>query len=65
LWAWLVATASLAFNIFFVFLPSHLVAARGVSLTRALAAALVGLALMVIAAPGLGHCPTASAASHC
>jgi len=51
----LVAAASLTFNTFFVFLPSHLVAARGVPLIRALAATLVGLALMVTTAPALGH----------
>jgi MHS family proline/betaine transporter-like MFS transporter len=51
----LVAAASLTFNTFFVFLPSHLVTAREVPLSRALAATLGGLALMVVLSPVLGH----------
>jgi MFS transporter, MHS family, proline/betaine transporter len=51
----LVAAASLAFNTFFVFLPSHLVTARGVPLSRALWATLGGLALVAVASPVLGH----------
>jgi MFS transporter, MHS family, proline/betaine transporter len=51
---WLVATASLTFNTFFVFLPSHLVSALGVPLSSALAAALGGLALVVAMSPALG-----------
>jgi MFS transporter, MHS family, proline/betaine transporter len=51
----LVAAASLTFNTFFVFLPSHLVTTRDVPLSRALAATLGGLALVVVASPVLGH----------
>ena len=51
----LVAAASLTFNTFFVFLPSHVVTTRNVPLSRALAAALGGLALVVVASPVLGH----------
>lgn len=45
-----VAAASLAFNLFFIYLP----AARGVPLSMTLAAALVGLLLMAVTAPILG-----------
>jgi MFS transporter, MHS family, proline/betaine transporter len=51
----LVAAASLTFNTFFVFLPSHLVAAKGVPLSRALAATLGGLALLAIVSPVVGR----------
>ncbi len=51
----LVAAASLSFNTFFVFLPNHLVTSRGVPLPRALAAALGGLAVVVVASPALGR----------
>jgi MHS family proline/betaine transporter-like MFS transporter len=51
----LVAAASLTFNTFFVFLPNHLVVARGVPLRDALGASLGGLALMAAASPALGR----------
>jgi MFS transporter, MHS family, proline/betaine transporter len=51
----LVAAASLNFNTFFIFLPSHLVSALGVPLSSALAAALGGLLLVVAASPALGR----------
>jgi MFS transporter, MHS family, proline/betaine transporter len=51
----LVAAASLTFNTFFIFLPNHLVGALAIPLPRALAAALLGLAVMVAAAPALGR----------
>jgi MHS family proline/betaine transporter-like MFS transporter len=49
-----VAAASLAFNLFFIYLPGYLAAARGVPLSMTLAAALVGLLLMAVTAPILG-----------
>ena len=51
----LVAAASLTFNTFFIYLPNHLVAQRGVPLARALAGALLGLVVMATAAPALGR----------
>ena len=51
----LVAAASLSFNTFFVFLPNHLVATQRLPLSRALAAALGGLAVMAAASPALGR----------
>jgi MFS transporter, MHS family, proline/betaine transporter len=51
----LVAAASLTFNTFFIFLPSHLVNALNVPLSRALGAALLGLALVTAASPALGR----------
>jgi MFS transporter, MHS family, proline/betaine transporter len=51
----LVAAASLTFNTFFIFLPSHLVSARNVPLSRALGAALLGLAIVTAASPALGR----------
>jgi MHS family proline/betaine transporter-like MFS transporter len=51
----LVAAASLCFNTFFVFLPNHLVTTGRLPLSRALAAALGGLAVMAAAAPALGR----------
>jgi MFS transporter, MHS family, proline/betaine transporter len=51
----LVAAASLSFNTFFIYLPNQLVAQRGVPLSRALAGALLGLVVMVVAAPALGR----------
>ena len=49
----LVAAASLTFNTFFIFLPSHLVSARNVPLSRALGAALLGLAIVTAASLAL------------
>lgn len=51
----LVASASLTFNTFFVYLPNHLAAEYAVPLLRALAGALLGLVVMVAAAPALGR----------
>jgi MFS transporter, MHS family, proline/betaine transporter len=51
----LVAAASLTFNTFFIFLPSHLVSALDVPLSRTLGAALLGLALVTAASPALGR----------
>jgi MFS transporter, MHS family, proline/betaine transporter len=51
----LVAAVSLTFNTFFVFLPSYLAVARGVPLSRALAAAVGGLAVVVVVSPVLGR----------
>ena len=51
----LVAAASLTFNTFFIFLPSHLMSALNVPLSRALGAALLGLALVTAASPALGR----------
>jgi MHS family proline/betaine transporter-like MFS transporter len=51
----LVAAASLTFNTFFIFLPSQLVAELGVPLPRALAGALLGLAVMAAVSPALGR----------
>jgi MHS family proline/betaine transporter-like MFS transporter len=51
----LVAAASLTFNTSFIYLPNQLVAERGVPLSRALAGALLGLVVMVAAAPALGR----------
>jgi MHS family proline/betaine transporter-like MFS transporter len=51
----LVAAASLSFNTFFVFLPNHLATTQRLPLSRALAAALGGLAVMVAASPALGR----------
>jgi MHS family proline/betaine transporter-like MFS transporter len=50
-----VAAASLAFNLYFFYLPTYLVAALGVPLPRTLAAALIGLLLVAAAAPALGR----------
>jgi MFS transporter, MHS family, proline/betaine transporter len=47
----LVAAASLAFNLFFIYLPSYLAAALGIPLARTLPAALAGL--LLLAAVGL------------
>jgi MHS family proline/betaine transporter-like MFS transporter len=47
----LVAAASLAFNLFFIYLPSYLAAAVGIPLARTLPAALTGL--LLVAAAGL------------
>jgi MFS transporter, MHS family, proline/betaine transporter len=51
----LVAAASLSFNTFFIFLPSHLATELGIPLPRALAGALLGMAVMVALSPALGH----------
>src|SRR5919197_646127 len=51
----LVADASLSFNTFFVFLPNHLATTQRLPLSRALAAALGGLAVMAAASPALGR----------
>jgi MHS family proline/betaine transporter-like MFS transporter len=51
----LVAATTLTFNTFFIFLPSHLVSALDVPLSRALGAALLGLALVTVASPALGR----------
>lgn len=51
----LVAAASLTFNTFFVFLPSHLVRTQGIPLSSALAAALGGLAVVATVSPALGR----------
>jgi MFS transporter, MHS family, proline/betaine transporter len=51
----LVAAASLTFNTFFIFLPNQLVAELGVPLSRALAGALLGLAVMAAVSPALGR----------
>jgi MFS transporter, MHS family, proline/betaine transporter len=51
----LVAAAALTFNTFFVYLPTHLVSALDVSLSRALGAALGGLSLIVAVSPPLGR----------
>jgi MHS family proline/betaine transporter-like MFS transporter len=51
----LVAASALTFNLFFFYLPSHLVTALAVPLPRALAASLAGLGLVAIAAPVLGR----------
>jgi hypothetical protein len=51
----LVAAASLTFNTLFIFLPNQLVAELGVPLPRALAGALLGLAVMAAIAPALVH----------
>jgi MHS family proline/betaine transporter-like MFS transporter len=51
----LVAALALTFNLFFFYLPSHLVTALAIPLPRALAASLVGLGLVAVAAPVLGR----------
>lgn len=51
----LVAAVSLSFCTFFIFLPSHLSTELGIPLPRALAGALLGLAVMVALAPALGR----------
>ena len=51
----LVAAASLTFNTFFIFLPSHLVSALNVPQSRTFGAALLGLALVTAASPALGR----------
>jgi MHS family proline/betaine transporter-like MFS transporter len=51
----LVAAASLTFNTFFIFLPSHLVSALHVPQSRIFGAALLGLALVTAASPALGQ----------
>jgi MHS family proline/betaine transporter-like MFS transporter len=51
----LVATVSATFNIVFVFLPSHLATTGRAPLSRALAAALVGLLVAAAAAPLAGR----------
>jgi MFS transporter, MHS family, proline/betaine transporter len=51
----LMAAASLAFNLFFFYLPSYLAAALGVPLVRTLPAALVGLLLGAAAALAAGR----------
>ena len=50
-----VAAASLAFNLFFFYLPSHLAISLGIPLRRTLAAALVALLLVAVTAPALGR----------
>jgi MHS family proline/betaine transporter-like MFS transporter len=51
----LVAAASLTFNTFFIFLPSHLVNSLNVPLSRTLGTALLGLAIVTAASPALGR----------
>jgi MHS family proline/betaine transporter-like MFS transporter len=51
----LVAAASLAFNLFFIYLPSYLAAALGVPLARTLPAALAGLLLGAAAGLAAGR----------
>jgi MHS family proline/betaine transporter-like MFS transporter len=51
----LVAAVSLSFSTFFIFLPSYLSTELGIALPRALAGALLGLAVMVALAPALGR----------
>jgi MFS transporter, MHS family, proline/betaine transporter len=50
-----VAAASLTFNLYFFYLPSHLATALGVPLSRTLAAALVGLVVVAALAPPFGR----------
>ena len=61
----LVAALALTFNLFFFYLPSHLVTALAVPLPRALAASLAGLALVAVAAPSWGGSRTESGAGRC
>lgn len=49
------AAASLTLNLFFFYLPGYLATALGIPLPRTLAGALVGLALVAVAAPALGR----------
>jgi MFS transporter, MHS family, proline/betaine transporter len=51
----LIAAASLSFNTFFIFLPSQLATELEVPLPRALAGALLGLAVMAALSPALGR----------
>jgi MFS transporter, MHS family, proline/betaine transporter len=51
----LVAAVSLSFNTFFIFLPSQLSIELGIPLPRALAGALLGLAVMAALSPALGR----------
>ena len=51
----MVAALGLAFNTWFVFLPSHLIAAGAVRLGPALGCAVIGLAAMVGTAPMMGR----------
>ena len=51
----LVAAVSLSFNTFFIYLPSQLATELRIPLPRALAGALLGLAVMVALAPALGR----------
>jgi MFS transporter, MHS family, proline/betaine transporter len=50
-----VAAASLTFNLYFFYLPSHLATALGVPLSRTLTAALVGLLVVAGVAPAFGR----------
>lgn len=50
-----VAAASLVFNTFFLFLPSHLAASEGVPLRRSLGSAVIGLVAAAVAAPVAGR----------
>lgn len=61
----LVAAASLTFNTFFIFLPNQLVAELGAPRSRALAGALLGLAVMAAVSPALGRSPIGWAESRC
>jgi MFS family permease len=61
----LVAAASLAFNTFFIFLPNQLAAELGVPLSRALAGALLGLAVMAAVSPPWDASPIGWAESRC
>ena len=61
----LVAAVSLSFNTFFIFLPSHLSTELGIPLPRALAGALLGLAVMAALSPALDASPTGWAGSRC
>jgi MFS transporter, MHS family, proline/betaine transporter len=51
----IVAAVTASFNIFYVFLPSHLAASGRAPLARALAAAVVGLLVGAVAAPVAGR----------